>query len=234
MGDRVSIEESDGVTTLHLDDHKANVLSLDMQEEIGQGLNVAEKSGNVAVIAGRPGVFSGGFDLATLREGGLASKRMLEGGFALTMRILEFPAPVVIACTGHAIAMGSFLILAADYRVGADGPFRINANEVAIGMTLPWTAIELCRFRLAPAHFDRALNLAEVYSPAGAVEAGWLDEIVAPEDVVARALEKARGFAALDRSAHTYTKLRTRRDAITAVALAFGKDSEEFRVIAQR
>lgn len=231
MGERVRIEESEGITTLFLDDHKANVLSIEMQDEIGEGLNVAEQSASVVVMAGRPGVFSGGFDLATLRAGGLISRRMLEGGFALAMRMMEFDAPIVVACTGHAIAMGSFLMLAADYRVGADGPFKITANEVAIGMTLPWTAIELCRYRLAPAHFDRAVNLAEVFAPSDAVTAGWLDEIVPPDDVVTTATQRAASFAALDRTAHRNTKLRTRRDAMTAIALAFGNDCEDFRAL---
>ena len=91
---------------------------------------------------------------------------MLEAGFALAQRILSFPTPVVIAVPGHAIAMGVFLVLCGDYRVGADGPYRITANEVAIGLTMPRAAVEICRQRLAPAHFTRAVGLAEVYAAA--------------------------------------------------------------------
>lgn len=95
---------------------------------------------------------------------------------------MPFPQPVVVACSGHAIAMGAFLLLSADHRVGVTGSsHKITANEVAIGLTMPRAAVEICRQRLAPAHFQRALNLAEPYTPDSAVEAGFLDSAV-PDD----------------------------------------------------
>ena len=94
---------------------------------------------------------------------------MLGGGFLLALRLLEHPCPVVVACNGHAVAMGTFLVLSADYRVGVNGPYRLVANEVAIGLTMPRAAIEICRRRLAPAHLNRAVILAESYGPSNAV-----------------------------------------------------------------
>ena len=97
---------------------------------------------------------------------------MLRAGFELAERMLSFPMPVVIACTGHAVAMGVFLVLSGDYRIGVAGRYKITANEVAIGLTLPRAAIEICRQRLTPAHFSRATVLAEVFPPSGRGRSG--------------------------------------------------------------
>ncbi len=133
-----------------MDDGKVNVLSIPMLGEINAALDQAESAGAVVVLTGRDGRFSGGFDLAVLRAGGPDALTMLRGGFDLAERLLTFPTPVVVACSGHAIAMAAFLLLSGDYRIGAAGPFKITANEVAIGLPMPMAAIEICRQRLTP------------------------------------------------------------------------------------
>ena len=110
----------------------------------------------MVVLQGRPGCFSAGFDLQTLAGHRRTAFTLLRLGASLAERILSFPAPVVVACTGHAFPAGAFLLMAADTRLGADGPFRLGLNEVRIGLTLPWFAIVLARHRLTPAHFDHA------------------------------------------------------------------------------
>lgn len=200
-----------GVVTIGMDDGKANALSNVMQAEIGSALDRAEDDDVKAVVlAGRPGRFSGGFDLGVLNAGGPDAVTMLRGGFELAERLLTFPKPVVIACTGHAIAMASFLLLSTDYRVGAVGEFRIQANEVAIGLILPYPAITLLRGRLTTPAFDRAVGLAESFSPEEAVAAGFLDRVVEPEQVVTEAQAAAASFTALDPGAHVASKLRAR------------------------
>ena len=123
-----------------MDDGKANVMSLQMQAEIHAALDRSAAERPVVVLTGRPGVFSGGFDLQVLRSGGTTATDMVVGGFELASRLLSFPTPVIVAATGHAVAMGIFLLLAGDYRIGAAGPFKLIANEVAIGLTMPYGA----------------------------------------------------------------------------------------------
>jgi enoyl-CoA hydratase len=130
---------------------------------------------------------------------------------------LTFPFPIVAACSGHGIAMGSFLLMCADYRIGIEGPFKIGMNEVAIGMTLPYFAIEIARQRLAPAHFNRATILAELYAPEDAIEPGFLDRVVAPDALLDTARQIATALAELDMKAHLATKLRVRRSALDAI-----------------
>lgn len=220
MAEIVGYELDGGVATVTMDDGKVNALSLSMLGAIGVALDRAEADGAVVVLAGRPGRFSGGFDLGVLNAGGADARAMLRAGFELGERMLRFPNPIVCGVTGHAIAMGLFLVCSGDYRIGADGPFRITANEVAIGLTLPQSAIEILRVRAAPAHLQRAANLSEVYTPAGAVTAGLLDAVVPPDDVVSSAQEAARGFLALDRKAHADSKLRVREASLTALRAA--------------
>jgi len=138
--------------------------------------------------------------------------------------MLAFPAPVVIACTGHAMAMGAFLLLSGDHRIGAEGSYKVSANEVAIGLTMPRPAVEILRQRLAPAYFNRAVTIAEPFSPDNAVEAGFLDRVVSADDlhVVARGL--ATQLCALDMAAHAESKLRARSATLAAVRAGIEAD----------
>ncbi len=220
MGDRVAYALSDGIATITMDDGKANALSPAMQSEINEALDQATKDEAAVVLVGRAGMFSAGFDLKVLGSGGLEAIGMVKSGFLLAERILSNPKPVVIACTGHAIAMGVFLLLSGDYRVGGMGTYRIIANEVAIGLTMPQPAIEICRQRLNPAHFSRAVINAELFSPDSAIEAGFLDRIVDPAEVLSVAHEKAAELLQLDQNAHTQTKIKARKPALAALRAA--------------
>jgi enoyl-CoA hydratase len=218
------------IATITIDDGKVNVLTPAVLAELDAALSRAEQDDAVVIIGGRDGVFSAGFDLPVLRGGGPDALAMLRAGFELGARLLAFPQPVVIACTGHAVAMGVFLLLCGDYRVGATGPFKITANEVAIGLTMPRAAVEICRQRLTPAHFNRAVVLAETFSPAGAVDAGFLDQAVEPSGMDEAASGIAAQLAALDRPAHQATKQRARQRALSAIRSAIDADIAAYPV----
>jgi enoyl-CoA hydratase len=207
----LSYTVDDAVATITMDDGKANALSPAMLEELAAALDRAEfDSAGAVVLAGRPGRFSGGFDLGVLGGGGAEAGHMLRGGFELAERLLSFRCPVVMACTGHAVAMGLFLLCSGDYRIGAAGDFKLQANEVAIGLTMPYPALTILRYRLTPSSFDRAVGLSEVFTPADAVEVGLLDRLVDPATVVPAAREVAASLLTLGASAHPASKRRAR------------------------
>lgn len=221
------------VATITMDDGKANALSPAMLDELGAAFDRAESdSVGAVVLAGRLARFSGGFDLGVLGSGGAGAERMLRGGFELAERLLSFPRPIVAACTGHAVAMGLFLLCSGDYRIGAAGDFKLQANEVAIGLTLPYPALTILRYRLTPSSFDRAVGLAEVFTPPEAVEVGLLDRLVEPDAVVPVAQEVAASFLTLDVSAHTASKRRAR--ATLLADLRAGIETEFPNVAATR
>lgn len=211
-------------TLISMDDGKANALGFAMLAQLGAALDQAEQAANVVVIAGRPGKFSAGFDLSVMNQGGDGMVQLLRAGAQLSRRLLNFPTPVVLAVSGHALAMGALMLLSADYRVGVHGTYKIGLNEVAIGMTLPYFGVELARARLATTHLGPAVELATIYDAAGAVEAGYLDEAVSEEDLLARATELAVRFSTLNMEAHRQTKARTREQLNAALQAAIDKE----------
>ena len=235
MTERVGYALDGDVATITLDDGKANALSPAMQSDVHAALDQAETDGaRVIVITGRPGFFSAGFDLRVIAAGGAASADMVMGGFALSRRLLATPVPVVMVATGHVIAMGSFLMLSGDYRIGTTAPARITANEVAIGMTMPKSAIEIIRQRLTPAAFNRAILLAEMFTPSNAVAAGWFDEVVEPDALADRVAALTQQLLQLDSRAHAASKHRARAAALGALDQAMAADRAEFDRPAER
>jgi enoyl-CoA hydratase len=213
--------ELDGrIATITMDDGKVNAFSIPMLQAIHAAFDQAERDRAVVVLRGRENYFSAGFDVNVFASGQDQLLEMLTLGATLAERVLSFRTPVVAACTGHALPTGAFLLLSADLRLGADGPFKIGLNEVQIGLTVPWFAIEIARQRLHPAHFDRAVVNATMYSPREAVIPGFLDHVVAPSELRAASLEAAQALAQLDPAAHAATKLRARASALRALRAA--------------
>jgi enoyl-CoA hydratase len=224
MTQLVTYTLTDGVAVIAMDDGKANAMSCAMQQELNAALDQAEKDAAPVVFTGRDGILSAGFDLKTLAASGQPAVDMLNGGLQLSLRLLTFPTPVIAACGGHAIAMGVFLLLSCDYRIGVTGNFRYTANEVAIGMTMPWSTIEILRQRVTPAALTRSVLLAEVFTPDNAVETGFLDEVVAPAELLPRAIAFAQSTLTLNATAHAHSKKRLRELVISAMNEGLEKD----------
>ncbi len=210
MPDSVSFEVHDSVAVIRLDDGKANAISPSLIEAVNAALDRAEQDGLAVVLAGREGRFSAGFDLNVMKEGGAIGRALVSNGGRLSVRLGRHPAPVVAACTGHALAMGAVLLMACDLRIGAHGPFKIGFNEVAIGMTTPLFLLEQARERLSKRHFQRATVQAHVYDPESATDAGFFELLVDPKQVVGTAIAEATRLAALPRQAFVATRKRAR------------------------
>lgn len=221
----VSYDLADGVATVTMDDGKVNAVSPAMVAALNAALDRAEADGAMVVLAGRPGVFSAGFDLKTLAAQDDAADQLALGGFALISRLVAFPTPVVAACSGHAIALGALLLAACDYRLGAAGDYKLTMNETAIGIPLPVPAIELLRQRLHPSVLHRAVILAETFSPADAVAAGWLDRVVDADDLLTAAREHARSLTGLNLAAYRITKQRTWQSTVDSFTTYFAQGS---------
>ncbi len=220
----VEYAQDDGVATLRLNNGKVNAISPALIADFNLALDQAEQDGAVVVITGQSGILSGGFDLKVLQSGPREALDLVAQGFRLARRLLSHTRPVIIACPGHAVAMGAFLLLTADYRIGVQGPFSIALNEVKIGMTMPHIGLVIARDRLTPAAFQRATLLAEVFNPDSAREAGFLDQVVAPEELMASAYRSAELAKGLDARAHRQSKLRARQGLLQAMDAAEHQD----------
>jgi enoyl-CoA hydratase len=229
----LSYDLTDGVARITMDDGKVNALSPAMFDQLNAAFDRAEADEAVVMFRGRQGVFSGGFDLKVLSAGGSEARTMVQAGFELAARLLEFPMPVLTVAPGHVIAMGAFLMMASDYRLGVSGPFRITCNEVKLGITMPRAAIELCRPRLTPAPFYRAMSLSEVFSPEEAVAAGFLDRTVPPARLDETAGDIVAAFKALDMDVYRQTKQRVRGSVGQAVKDAIESDARSLGLVLQ-
>jgi enoyl-CoA hydratase len=209
-----SYELADGIATVTMDDGKVNALSVEMLTELSGRFDQAESDEAVVVLTGRAQTLSAGFDLRCEPE---RWPQMLAAGARAAERMLSFPRPVVVACNGNAIAMGAFLCLSADHRIGVEGEFRIGLNEVAIGLTLPWFGIAIARHRLTRPYFDRCAVTGVTLAPQQAREAGFLDEVVAAEDLDSATRTAAQALAGVDAGAHVATKLRVREQVLAGV-----------------
>lgn len=218
MTELTTYEQVGDVAVISMDDGKANAFGPPMIAAVDAMLDRAADAARAVVLTGRPGMFSGGFDLNVIRGGDATQARAQAlGGARLMMRLYGWPNPVVVAAPGHAIALGAFCVLTGDHRLGADGEFRIGLNEVAIGATLPPFAWLLAKERLSKRYLTQATLTAKMYDPKGARDAGFLDEVVAADELRDVALERAAQLAEFDANAYAGMKQGLRGESIDAV-----------------
>ena len=208
MAEKLATLNKDGnISTITLDDGKANVFSSKMSQDINQCLDEVATEEGCLIITGKEGMFSAGLDLKTIQSGDTDKIiEMSTAAFKLLARIFSFPRPVIAACSGHGIALGTFLLCCCDYRIGVKGDFMIGANEMRTNMVIPDPILELIKFRVAQSHKYRAILGAEMYSIDKALEAGLVDEIVSPDDLAKTVNEKAKDLATMGHPSYTMTK----------------------------
>jgi enoyl-CoA hydratase len=211
VSELVSYQCDDGVALLTICNGKANAISPDVIAGFNSALDRAEQDGAVVIITGQAGILSGGYDLKVMMTSPQNAIALVTQGSTLARRMLSHPYPIIVACSGHAVAKGAFLLLSADYRIGVEGPFTIGLNEVRIGMTMHHVGIELARDRLRKSAFQRSVINAEMFNPQTAKEAGFLDEVVPAEELMNAAKQMAQQLKTLNLKAHAKTKLKARK-----------------------
>jgi len=226
MNEFTTYKQEDNYCIITLKNGKANAISNEVIKEINASLDIAEKEQKVVILTGQEGIFSAGYDLKTMTKSPEAAKELITKGSQLSLRMLSFPMPIIIASTGHSIAKGAFLLLSADYRLGTEGDFKIGLNEVMIGMTMHYTGIEIAKARLAPVFFERSVNNSEIYTPNDAVSAGFLDKVVPASHLLPTAIKIAEMFSKLNKKAHAQTKLKLRKPYLDKITKAIALDLE--------
>jgi enoyl-CoA hydratase len=208
---------SDKTAIIRMDDGKANALSYAMMDEVQEALTRAEQEASAVVLTGRPGRFCAGFDLREMMKGAESARALVTRGADFLLRLYLFPRPLVVACSGHALAGGALTVLTGDLRIGAQGAFRVGLNEVQIGMPVPILAMELARDRLAHRALQEATLFARIYAPDEAVEAGYLDRVVGEATLLEEATREAARLAALPGDAYAKTKTILRERTVNYV-----------------
>lgn len=224
MNTQVNYQLDNGVAIIKLNNGKVNALSPEVLQQLNTALDQAVADKAVVILTGQPGILSGGYDLKVMMSGPQQALDLVAMGSTLTRRMLAHPYPVIIACPGHAIAKGAFLLLAADYRIAIDGEFKIGLNEVQIGMTMHQAGLVLARDRLTPAAFQRAVLNAEMFAPHAACTAGFVDQVVPAEELLAAAMAAAGQLKQLNMKAHRNTKLKARAALLAELDAAIEHD----------
>lgn len=214
----------DGISVIRLDDGALNTLDADRFRALQDALE--RTAPDPVVIAGRADVFTAGLNTKTLAGLGDSGFRDLMTVFAqTTMRTWLEPRPVVVAATGHAVAAGTILAMAADHTVAAEGDYRWGLTETAIGFCLPQFALTLAAHHVRADRRDELLLAGGTLTPAQAVEVGFAQASAPADETEHRALARAADLAALPRAAFAEQKRRLRGPAQQAVLDGLADDT---------
>jgi enoyl-CoA hydratase len=224
MNEFVTYQSEETYVIITINNGKVNAISHEVVAGLNEGLDKALEEKKVVILTGKTGFFSAGFDLKVMAKSPESAKELVTKGSKLSLRMLSFPQPIIIACSGHAIAKGAFLLLSADYRIGVEGAFKIGLNEVMIGMTMHNAGIAIAKARLSEVYVNRSVNNAEMYGSKQAIEAGFLDLIVPANQLMSTAVKVAEMSAKLNKKAHAETKLKVRKQHLKALEMAIALD----------
>jgi enoyl-CoA hydratase len=224
MNEFVTYQSEETYAIITINNGKANAISHEVIAGLNASLDKAAEENKVVILTGKTGFFSAGFDLKVMAKSPESAKELVTKGSKLSLRMLSFPQPIIVACSGHAIAKGAFLLLSADYRIGVEGAFKIGLNEVMIGMTMHNAGIAIAKARLSEVYVNRSVNNAEIYSSKQAIAAGFLDIIVPEDHLMSTAVNVAEMSAKLNKKAHAETKLKVRKQHLEALENAIELD----------
>lgn len=211
----ITLDIQDDVALIGMDDGKKNAITLAAMADLNAALDKADADAKAVVLAGRPGSFCAGFHMPTMMGDDQGAIRALsDGGARLTLRLYSYSKPLVAACTGHGFTIGAIWMSACDTRIGETGDYKHGMTETRLGMPLPMWALKPLKERIAPQHWIPAIVQSRIYDPEGAVEAGFLDEVVPEGQAVEHACTLAAELAQLPGKAYAFNKLITRKESL--------------------
>ena len=215
------LETADGVTIVRFDNAPVNALDLDLLEVIIASMRSVE---GPVVITGAGRAFSAGVDLRALADGGTDyAGRFVTALSEAFLAIYDYPAPVVAAINGHAIAGGCVLAMCADVRLMSGG--TIGLTELAVGVPFPVAALEICRDAMGVSAARAALQ-AKTIDAETALARGWIDAVVSKDEVVSAALTTARELGQYSPTAYADTKRQLHKPVRTAIEAGTTTDAD--------
>jgi enoyl-CoA hydratase/carnithine racemase len=202
------------VRELRLNRPPVNALNLELVAALRQAVEAAPQDGvRALVLSGAPGRFSAGLDvpqLLGLDRTGIAE--LWREFYTLLKGLARSPIPIVAAITGHAPAGGTVLPLFCDWRVGAEGDFKLGLNEVRVGIILPPMILAALRRQVGPRQAERLAVTGALISPQEALNVGLVDELAPAEQVVSCALEWCQALLEVPVEAMAVTRSNARTD----------------------
>jgi enoyl-CoA hydratase len=208
----------EGILTLRLAHGKASAIDVELLDALVRELDGLADDVRAVILTGTGSIFSAGVDLFRLtQEGADYVRRFLPLLSRFVRTLFAFPRPVVAAANGHAIAGGGVMVLAADVRLMAEGAGRIGVPELLVGVPFPVVALEVVRFAVPRDKVQSLIYMGRTLPPQEALAAGLVDEVVAPEEILARAQEIARQLAQIPPKVFRLTKQSLRAEALERI-----------------
>jgi enoyl-CoA hydratase/carnithine racemase len=199
MSEHVLVSDAAGIRTIRMyRPEKKNALTLAMYEAMIAALDSASTNDTVrcVLIAGVPGAFSAGNDLADFLAAAAGDSGFNRAALRFLPAIVNCRKPMVAAVSGVAVGIGTTMLLHCDFVVaGTDALF--STPFVGLGL-IPEAGSTLIVPRLMGQR--RAFELLVMGHPLNATRAkdyGIANLVVDPQDVDAEALKAAREIAAL-------------------------------------
>ncbi len=225
----IQIERVGQIAVLRIDRPPANAIDLDLANEFAsalEGIGATDGIGAL-IVTGGGSCFSAGLDLKvvptydrTQQQAMVMQVNRLFGG------LYGLPLPTIAAVNGHAIAGGVILTLACDYRIGAEGDYKVGLAEARVGVPFPVAAMAIVQSELSHPVARTMVLTARNSSPRDAVSMGVLDELQPPESLLRRAIEVAQEMAALPHSVYGRIKRELRGAALARIEDAISNKNE--------
>lgn len=225
----IQIERVGEVAVLRIDRPPANAIDLDLAGEFATALEGIETTDGIGalVVTGAGSCFSAGLDLKAVPTYDRAQQQaMVMQVNRLFGGLYGLPLPTIAAVNGHAIAGGVILTLCCDYRIGAEGGYKLGLAEARVGVPFPVAAMAIVQSELSHPVARTMVLTARNWSPRDAVSMGVLDELQPPELLLPRAIEVAQEIAALPRSVYARIKRELRGAALARIEDAIGNKNE--------
>jgi len=216
----LQLARHEAVAEIRMDRPPANALNRELLAALDAALRqVLDEGARAVILAGRPGMFSGGLDVPEMlgldRPG---VEAVWQSFFDLTRRLASSPVPVIAALSGHAPAGGAVLALHCDYRIAAQGKFRMGLNEVQVGLPVPSTILLALELVVGPRVAQRLATRGEMLAMPEALGLGLVDELVEPESLLPTAIARANELLALPTVAMNITRLAAKARLLDAQA----------------
>ena len=211
---------NEGLAVITLDRGRSNPINHQLVKELTSCINTLENDDSVGglILTGKEGFFSSGIDLIEAYDYNEEQSREFWVDFlALQSALVTFKKPMVAAISGHSPAGGCILAICCDYRVMAEGKFIIGLNEIPVGIIVPDTVFNLYSFWLGQRKAYQYLMEGKLLSITEAHEAGLIDEISTPENLMSAAEVKVRAYMKLNQVTWSQSKLNLRRGLISSL-----------------
>lgn len=188
-----------GIYTLTMNNNDANTICIDWQAQMLEALNEVENNcgkGTALVMTGEGKFFSNGVNIDAMNKlDKLGVKNFAQTMLDIHRRMIMLPFPTVAAINGHAFAGGAFLALSLDYRIMREDRGWICISEVDAGVAIPAPMMDILHAKLPPATVRDAALTGKRYTAAEAIAAGFVDDKVSSETLLASAVELATTLA---------------------------------------